>query len=125
MPPAWMVRLPQVVPWSGVSAVSPSTTLHRAERHVELLGAHLRERGAHAGAEIDLAGIERDPAARVDGKEGVDLGDRQRPLRRRLLRPAPSSAPESEKLTTSAPPPLSRSRRDGVKCLVMIASLTL
>ena len=38
MPPAWMVRLPQVVPWSGVSAVSPSTTVTRVERHVELVG---------------------------------------------------------------------------------------
>ena len=58
---------------------------HGVERHVELLGGHLRERGAHAGAEIDLAGIDRDAAARVDGEERVDLGDRQRPLRRRLL----------------------------------------
>jgi hypothetical protein len=52
--------------------------LDRAKWHVELLGGHLRERGAHAGAEIDLAAIERALALGVDGEERIDLGERQR-----------------------------------------------
>src|SRR5699024_5296284 len=36
---------------------------------------------------------------------------------------AASIGPAKEKLTTSAPPPWRRSRREGVKCLVMDASL--
>src|SRR6516164_8036105 len=51
MPPIWIERLPQVGPWSGVSAVAPCTSVS-------------------------------------------------------------PSAPASEKLTTSAPPPLSTSRRE-------------
>ncbi len=50
----------------------------RLERHVELFGGHLRERGADAGAEIDLAGIHRDHPGLVDGEEGIDLGERHR-----------------------------------------------
>ncbi len=42
-------------------------------RHVELLGDDLRQRRAHAGAEIDLAGIDGDRAVTVDGEEAVDL----------------------------------------------------
>src|SRR5262245_45371785 len=36
-----------------------------------------------------------------------------------------SASPPSEKLTINAPPPLSRSRRDGLKCFVMAASSRL
>jgi hypothetical protein len=57
-----------------------------AERHVELLGRHLRERGAHAGAEIDLAGVDRDEPVAVDGEVAIDLGRRQRLARRGRLR---------------------------------------
>ena len=42
MPPIWIDRLPQVVPWSGVSAVSPWMSVDHAQRHVELLGDDLR-----------------------------------------------------------------------------------
>ena len=112
MPPIWMERLPQVVPWSGVSAVSPWMSLIMAQRHVELLGDDLRQRRRDAGAEIDLAGIDRHHALGVDREEGVDLGERDRLGCRALRRSPHGQRPASEKLTTRAPPPLSTSRRE-------------
>ena len=44
------------------------------KRHVEFLGDDLRQRGAHAGAEIDLAGIDRHHALGVDREKRIDLG---------------------------------------------------
>ncbi len=43
------------------------------ERQVEFLGHNLAEGGPHTGAEIDLAGIDRDPTVGADRKEPVDL----------------------------------------------------
>jgi hypothetical protein len=57
--------------------------LDAAERNIEFLGHDLRERSLHAGAEIDLAGVDRHRTRRIDGEEGVDGGQRQR-LRRSL-----------------------------------------
>ncbi len=59
--------------------------LHRTERHVQLVGGDLHQRGAHAGAEIDLAGIDRHDALGIDRQEGVHFGERQRFCRRRGL----------------------------------------
>ena len=50
----------------------------RGEGHVEFFGDHLHQRGAHAGAEIDLAGIDGDEAFGVDREERVDFGERDR-----------------------------------------------
>ncbi len=51
-----------------------------AERNVELVGGELHERGARAGAEIDLADKNRDLVVGRNGEPGVDrfLGDRLR-----------------------------------------------
>ena len=56
--------------------------LDHGQRHVEFLGDHLRQRSRDAGAEVDLAGIDRHHALGIDRKEGVDLGgcDRFRTL---------------------------------------------
>jgi hypothetical protein len=37
------------------------------ERHVELFGGHLHQRGARAGAEIDLADVDGHAVVRRDG----------------------------------------------------------
>src|SRR5436190_595532 len=60
--------------------------LDPVERHVELVGNDLRQRGRDTGAEIDLAAIERHLAAGIDREEGIDLGERERfgPLSQRL-----------------------------------------
>ena len=56
------------------------------ERHVELFGCHLRQRGRHAGAQVDLAAVERDGAIGVDDEIGIDFGQRDRLGGRRTLR---------------------------------------
>src|SRR5262249_51518258 len=48
------------------------------QRDIELLGGDLAQRRIGAGAEIDLAGIDRDRAARIDRQEGIDLGKHDR-----------------------------------------------
>ena len=48
------------------------------EPYVEFFGDHLHQRGAHAGAEIDLAGIDGDEAFGVDREERVDFGEGDR-----------------------------------------------
>ena len=48
--------------------------LDHGQRHVELLGDHLQQRSRDAGAEVDLAGIDRHHALGIDREEGVDLG---------------------------------------------------
>ena len=59
------------------------------ERHVELFGCHLRQRGLYAGAEIDLAGVERDGTVGVDDEIGIDFGERDWLGGRRTLRETP------------------------------------
>jgi hypothetical protein len=60
--------------------------LHPRHRQVELVGRDLAERRAGAGAEVDLAGIDRDHALGIDRQERVDLGERERLRRRSTLR---------------------------------------
>ena len=43
------------------------------ERYVQLLGDDLSQRRADAGAQIDLAGIKRHAAARIDRQEGIHI----------------------------------------------------
>ena len=47
-------------------------------RHVELVGDDLLQRRIDAGAQLDLAGIDRHLAAVVDRQEGIDLGEDDR-----------------------------------------------
>ena len=80
--------LPAVKPWSGVRHVSPSTTVSADERHVELVGDELHRRREHAGAELDLAGEDRDGAVARDREPRVDQCrvDQRRADLRRLQR---------------------------------------
>ena len=50
-----MVSLAMVAPWLGTREVSPSTTIDARKGHVEFFRDDLAERGADAGAEIDMA----------------------------------------------------------------------
>ena len=60
--------LPAVWPSFGVSAVSPWTIADALEVDVELVGGDLRERGADALAELDLAAEDRHRAVGVDAQ---------------------------------------------------------
>ena len=50
--------------------------LHLRQRHRQLLGGDLRHRRANAGAEVDLARIDGDPAVGADRQEAADLVER-------------------------------------------------
>ena len=69
--------------------------LDARERHVELVGGDLRERRRDAGAEIDLAGVDRDHAVGVDGEDRNRPRSARAALRRRALRDAPIAAGEA------------------------------
>ena len=60
-PPRMMPLLPAVGPWSGVSAVSPSTITMRVDVDAEFLGRHLRDRDAQSLAQVDLAARRSSP----------------------------------------------------------------
>ena len=111
MPPSWIVRLPQVVPWSGVSKVSPWINSMRSIGTSSSSATIWRSAVRDAGAEIDLAGIDGDVAGLVDGEEGIDFGERHR-LGAGLRHALPTTGRPSEKLTTSAPEPRRASRRE-------------
>ena len=57
-----------------MSKVSPWIIVDAADWHVELLGDDLAHRRGDPGAELDLAGIDRDVAGGVDGEEAIDFG---------------------------------------------------
>ena len=76
--------------------------LNPVERHVELVGHDLRQRGAHAGAEIDLAGIDGHHAGGIDGEKGIDRSERHRlgrggRLRERRARPSEEGEADDER----------------------------
>ena len=60
--------LPEVVPWSGVMAVSHWISFTRVMRHAQLLCDQLGLRGKNALAKIALAGIGGDRAVGADGQ---------------------------------------------------------
>src|ERR1043166_6252331 len=61
--------------------------LDARDRHIEFVRHDLAQRRGDAGAEVDLAGIDRDFAGLVDGEERIDFGKGEglrRPLRQRV-----------------------------------------
>ena len=100
------------VAFVGGAAGIGGDDLDRLEGNIELFGGDLQERGLDALAEFDLAGEDRDRAVGVDADPGVEIGRSceaaRRLWRRRCCRRAScAKASDSEKLTTSAPPPAS------------------
>ena len=79
------------------------------ERHVELVGDDLGERGAYAGAKIHLAGIDGNPAVRADGEIAIDQVRRDRLRCARRCREANRGIKVN--VTTSAPDAFSTDRR--------------
>ena len=66
---SWIVSLAMVGPWSGATALSPSTIATRTKAHVQLLGDDLRQRRSDARAEIDVAAEGRHLAGSRDDDE--------------------------------------------------------
>ena len=56
------------------------------KRHIEFFGGDLSERDTDAGAEIDLADINRDHALAIDRQESIDLVESDRFRGRQRLR---------------------------------------
>ena len=79
-PPFWIDRLPDVATLVRREHGVALNERDVAERHVELFGDDLRERGAHARAEIDLARVDGDLAVRADARGSY----RPDPVRRAL-----------------------------------------
>ena len=95
---------PAVRPWSGVSAVSPST-LNACRPDAELLGRHLAEWRCAARGRDRPCRRKGHGAVAVHGKEGIDLLGVEHPwgVTRRACRDR-LGAPASAKPTVSAPP---------------------
>ena len=111
-PPRVSPVLPPVPPWSGQTPVSPSTTVMRVGWSAQFLGGHLRDGDPQAGADVDLAGVDRHGAVGVNRQKAVDVAGIERLAGEAARLSATStgrSAASKAKLTTTAPPAFRRS----------------
>ena len=127
MPPRWIPFEPEVRPWLGVSAVSPSIYFDLVDTNTEFLGGNLRNGDAQPLAEIDLAAVHRHGAVAVHGQKGIDLlGVEHAGRAGYALCGDAVGPPVSAKPTVSAPPLRSarREKRDVLTGAFMSASLS-
>ncbi len=104
--------LPAVCPSFGVRPVSAETIVDARERHIELLGRDLRERGHDALAELDLAGEHGDRAVGVDADPGIEHAVGLRGCRAAAPRSWPSASFGARLNDRTMPPrPAAKSRR--------------
>ena len=95
VPPRVSPVLPPVPPLFGQRAGVAVDQRDAPDRDAELLGGHLRDGDAHAGADVDLARVDGDAAVGMDGEEAVDFLDAR--VERRAWR-----CPERRRSTPSA-----------------------
>ena len=94
---SWMVSLAMVGPWSGATALSPSTIATRSNATSSSSATICAKRRADASAEIDMAVEGGDFAGGADQDEGFEILGRRR-IERRIRRRGPDHRERPERL---------------------------